>query len=193
MSARTDFVPFYALEDTYAAAQVFPFVGTHLLIGPDAELPRFGDLQALGESFRVFCFGMLSGQKCVLKIWPAERGIPAGFLPGDYRSLWGRWPEGRLAALVRARQLAEWALHNRFCGVCGQLMDLDQADIACLCPVCGYKAYPRISPVALGLILRREELLLARAPHFAPGMYSALAGFVETGESAEECLRREVR
>ncbi|MDR2924578.1 MAG: NAD(+) diphosphatase [Azoarcus sp.] len=194
MSAGADFVPSYALENVHdAAALVFPFAGSRLLIAPDAALPCAVDLRALGEPFRTFCFGTLGGQKCVLKVWPSSRAIPAGFELGDYRFLWGRWPEGCLAALVRARQLAEWALCNRFCGICGQPMDLSQTDIACLCPACGHKAYPRISPVAIGIVMRGEEILLARSPHFVPGMYSALAGFVEAGESAEECLCREIR
>jgi NAD+ diphosphatase len=53
--------------------------------------------------------------------------------------------------------------------------------------------YPRLSPAAIMLIYRGDELLLARSPHFPPGMYSALAGFVEPGESIEETVRREVR
>jgi len=52
--------------------------------------------------------------------------------------------------------------------------------------------YPRLSPAAIMLVHREDELLLARSPHFPPGMYSALAGFVEPGESIEETARREV-
>ena len=47
--------------------------------------------------------------------------------------------------------------------------------------------------MCIGLVLRGSELLLGRSPHFAPGMYSALAGFLEAGEDAEDCLRREIR
>ncbi|MCW5627168.1 MAG: NAD(+) diphosphatase, partial [Burkholderiales bacterium] len=60
------------------------------------------------------------------------------------------------------------------------------------CPKCGQTHYPRLAPVAMALIRRGDELLLARSPHFPPGMFSALAGFVEPGESLEECLHREV-
>ncbi|MDA0191182.1 MAG: NAD(+) diphosphatase [Proteobacteria bacterium] len=60
-------------------------------------------------------------------------------------------------------------------------------------PACGFKAYPRVSPVCIGLVRRGDSVLLARSPHFPPGIYSALAGFVEPGESAEACLRREIR
>jgi NAD+ diphosphatase len=60
------------------------------------------------------------------------------------------------------------------------------------CPACGLIAYPRIAPAVMCLVTRAREILLARSPHFPPGMYSALAGFVEPGESLEQCLAREV-
>ena len=60
------------------------------------------------------------------------------------------------------------------------------------CPACGFIAYPRIAPAVMCLIRRGREILLARSPRFAPGVYSALAGFVEPGETLEQCLAREV-
>src|SRR5205085_11671272 len=66
-----------------------------------------------------------------------------------------------------------------------------------VCPACKLTAYPRLAPAVMALVHRRNqgknELLLARSPHFPPGMYSALAGFVEPGESLEQCLAREVQ
>ena len=53
-------------------------------------------------------------------------------------------------------------------------------------------AYPRLAPAVMGLVRREKELLLARAPRFPKDMYSALAGFVEPGETLEQCLEREV-
>ncbi|HUG23084.1 NAD(+) diphosphatase, partial [Piscinibacter sp.] len=61
-----------------------------------------------------------------------------------------------------------------------------------ICPGCGHVVYPRLSPAMMALVWRGEELLLARSPTYAPGVFSALAGFVETGESLEECVVREV-
>ena len=61
------------------------------------------------------------------------------------------------------------------------------------CPSCGLLAYPRISPVVMVLIRRGDDFLLARGPHFKPGVFSALAGFVEAGETLEQCAVREVR
>src|SRR6266571_5044448 len=60
------------------------------------------------------------------------------------------------------------------------------------CTGCGLVAYPRLAPAVMGLVRRGRELLLARSPRFPEGMYSALAGFVEPGETLEQCLEREV-
>jgi len=58
---------------------------------------------------------------------------------------------------------------------------------------CGLRQYPKLAPCIIVLITRGEEVLLARSPHFRPGFFSTLAGFIEPGESAEECLHREVQ
>ena len=61
-----------------------------------------------------------------------------------------------------------------------------------VCPACKLSAYPRVAPAVMALVHRGKQLLLARSPHFPAGMYSALAGFVEPGESLEQCVAREV-
>ena len=193
-----DFEPGYFPAGSRAASTlVFPFIGQNLLIGAESEPASPERLRDLGAPLRTLRFGILAEQEqkreCALEVWPSGLPFPVGLETGDYRKLWRQWSPSRSAALVRARELATWVLQNRFCGVCGRAMDLSAAEIACVCPACGYKAYPRISPVAIGLVVKENAILLARSPHFAPGMYSALAGFVEAGESAEACLCREVR
>lgn len=91
-----------------------------------------------------------------------------------------------------AEQVAHWDLNHRFCGRCGS-RNLQVPGERCLrCPECGLDSYARISPSMIVLVTRGDELLLARSPRFVPGVYSTLAGFVEPGESAEECVVREV-
>ncbi|HEY4067533.1 MAG TPA: NAD(+) diphosphatase [Burkholderiaceae bacterium] len=98
-----------------------------------------------------------------------------------------------LAALAgRAAQVLEWDRTHRFCGVCATPTELHPGERSRVCPACRYTVYPRVSPAMMALIWRPGELLLARSPHYAPGMYSALAGFVEAGESLEDCVHREV-
>jgi len=95
-------------------------------------------------------------------------------------------------ALSRARQLSLFDRHHRFCGACAAPLLEHAHDIGKHCPSCAAVYYPRISPAMMVTVVRGEELLLARAPHFAQGVYSALAGFVEAGETLEQCVHREV-
>jgi len=92
----------------------------------------------------------------------------------------------------RAIQLLDWQKNHHCCGRCGALTAIRTGQFAMLCPACGLVAYPRISPAVMVLISRGDELLLARSPRFRPGVFSALAGFVEAGETLEQCASREV-
>lgn len=101
-------------------------------------------------------------------------------LPADYTPL-----------LARAAQLRRFEQTHRYCGACAGPLLANAHDHGKHCPSCGELYYPRLSPAMMVLIYRGREVLLARSPQFAPGMYSALAGFVEAGESVEECVHRE--
>ena len=92
----------------------------------------------------------------------------------------------------RAAQVLEWDRTHRHCGVCGTPTQIRPTERARVCLACEHVAYPRLSPAMMALVRRPGELLLARSPAFAAGRYSALAGFVEPGESLEDCVHREV-
>ena len=93
----------------------------------------------------------------------------------------------------RAVLLLDWQKNHRYCGRCGTPTSRRQEEFCMVCPACGLVVYPRISPAVMVLIRRDNELLLARSPRFKPGVYSALAGFVEAGETLEQCAIREIR
>ena len=93
----------------------------------------------------------------------------------------------------RATQLMDWKKNHRFCGHCATPTVMKTSEFGMECPACRLVVYPRISPAVMVLVRRGpDELLRARSPHFKPGVFSALAGFVEAGETLEECARREV-
>lgn len=122
---------------------------------------------------------------------------PSADLPGCFWQslrqfmLQADYPTFRMLSF--AEQVAHWDINHRFCGRCGS-RNLQVPGERCLrCPACGLDSYARISPSMIVLVTRGDELLLARSPRFVPGVYSTLAGFVEPGESAEECVVREVR
>jgi len=118
--------------------------------------------------------------------------VPEGWQAVPLRAAMMQFGDPLLSLAGRAAQVMEWDRAHRFCGVCGTPTEPHPQDRARICPACKQVAYPRVSPAMMALIWRGREVLLARAPHFAPGMYSALAGFVEAGESLEECVLREV-
>lgn len=92
----------------------------------------------------------------------------------------------------RAFHLLGWRKKNKFCGCCGSEMSESKDEVAMNCGNCGNIVYPRISPAIIVAITKGEQILLAHAARFVGNMYSVLAGFVEPGETLEECVKREV-
>jgi NAD+ diphosphatase len=81
----------------------------------------------------------------------------------------------------------------QYCGRCGSRTQTKEKERAKVCPQCGLHNFPRRSPAIIVAVERGEEILLARSAHFPRGMFSVLAGFVEPGETIEECVVREVK
>ena len=118
---------------------------------------------------------------------------PPGTRRIGLRAVYGELGEEAFAVAGRAAQVVEWDRSHRFCGRCGQPTELMPNERGRRCAPCDLVQYPRISPVIMCLVKRGRQVLLARNVRFPPGMYSALAGFVEAGETLEETLVREVR
>jgi NAD+ diphosphatase len=174
----------------------FAFRDARLLVGggPDApEVPDFATLQRLAAPLAVHYLGELDRVACVAVPLADDAPEPEGWRYAGLRSLFFRLPEPLLAIAARAFQVVEWDRTHRFCGRCGAPTRDKPGERAKECPACGHVAYPRVTPAMMVLVTRGREILLARAPRFPPGMYSALAGFVEPGETIEDCIRREVR
>jgi NAD+ diphosphatase len=98
-----------------------------------------------------------------------------------------------MAVAGRANQFVDWARTHQFCGGCGQ-PTRDKADErAKVCPSCGLVNYPRVSPAIIVAVLKGDRILLAQSTRARNSFFSVLAGFVEPGETLEDCVRREVR
>jgi NAD+ diphosphatase len=98
-----------------------------------------------------------------------------------------------LAGLAQARSYLHWHAANRFCGRCGEPLAVQGGGVSRACAKCETQIFPRVDPVVIMLAIDGERCLLGRQARFAPGMYSALAGFLEPGETIEEAVRREVK
>jgi NAD+ diphosphatase len=177
-----------------ASAWCFAFVDGQLLLPQDdalgllpCSLPVLAVLA--GEAERRHFLGQLGGLDCWALTLPET---PNGWRRSPLRAAMMALDAPLSGLAGRAAQVLEWDRTHRHCGVCGTPTELQPGERARRCPACGHSAYPRVSPAMMVLVWREGELLLARSPHYAPGVYSALAGFVEAGESLEDCVHREV-
>jgi NAD+ diphosphatase len=197
MHTPREFTPSHARSDALPAnALAFAFRDDRILVGGLEESPSVPDLaglERLGLTANGHYLGELAGVACVAVPLAADAPEPAGWRYAGLRSLFFRLPESLLAIAARAFQVVEWDRTHRYCGRCGTPTRDKTGERAKECPACGYVAYPRVTPAMMVLVTRGTEVLLARSPRFPAGMYSALAGFVEPGETIEDCIHREVR
>ena len=110
----------------------------------------------------------------------------------NLRTLASLLPAHESGAAATAKAVFEWRRRHRHCSVCGQVSDNADGGWKRHCPACGTDHFPRTDPVVIMLPVRGERCLLGRQASWDPGRYSALAGFLEPGESIEEACAREV-
>lgn len=160
--------------------------------GDTPSLPTLDNLQSLGIDGARHYLGRLDAvDRMALRV-ASDTAEPDGWQWRGLRSLFFQLPEAEVALAGRASQIVEWDRSHQFCGRCATRTREKTNERAKECPACGYVVYPRMSPAMMVLVTRGSEILLARANRFPTAMYSALAGFVEAGESIEDCVHREV-
>jgi NAD+ diphosphatase len=189
------FIPLIVPPAAFVAARWFVFQNGRLLVDTEsADIPRLADPSQLGLTVQRSVFlGSLHGEPSFAAEVKADSPAPDGMVWEGLRALFMRYDDPLIAAAGRAVQLIDWDRDHQFCGRCGTPTLSHEHERGRECPSCGLVAYPRISPAMMALVKRGRQLLLARAPRFPEGMFSALAGFVEVGESVEDTLIREVR
>jgi NAD+ diphosphatase len=113
----------------------------------------------------------------------------------DLRSIaaGGLVPPEEASMLASAKALMHWHARRRFCSNCGARNEVGAAGWRRQCPVCKMQHFPRTDPVVIMLAVDGDACLLGRQPRFPKGMYSALAGFLEPGETIEAAVRREIQ
>jgi NAD+ diphosphatase len=127
-------------------------------------------------------------------IFAAEAAEPIDDQGSDLRSLamQGLVPADDLAVLAQARSLLHWHQRHRFCANCGHETEIKDGGYRRHCRRCTADHFPRTDPVVIIVVRLGHETLLGRQASWAKGRYSALAGFMEPGETIEEAARREV-
>lgn len=174
----------------------FVFHNGKLLLRPGNEgvaaLPRFpgGRIPGAGP-VRVHGLGEFDGASCFAC---APETVPeelAGCVPVDLRASYGILGEAPYLAAGRGSILVHWDRHSRFCPSCGTPTE-PGLPISKKCPACGYELFPHIAVAVIVLVRKENSALLIRAHNFRGTSHGLVAGFLEPGETLEECVAREV-
>ena len=122
----------------------------------------------------------------------AAENPPAGCEWARVRALVGA-ESPHAAAACRALGLLNWRAAHRFCGACGGPMEEHPAEMARKCTACARVEYPSLAPAVIVRVEKEGKILLAQHVQRIPDLWTCLAGYVEVGESLEDCVHREVR
>jgi NAD+ diphosphatase len=148
----------------------------------------WGALEERDPAVELALLGLLDERPSFVALTPEARGKPIFAL---FRLL-AELPAIEAATWGAARSLIDWHARHRFCGRCGGSTEVSRAGWARRCPRCSTDHFPRTDPVVIMLAEHDGRALVGRQPRFPAGRYSALAGFVEVGESVEEAVAREL-
>lgn len=187
-----------ASPDSWALA----FADQRLLVhvdGRQARLPRLDELSATVmagtahlEPVRRQYLGTYEGRDVVSLELRDDVEAPPGMALEGLRGLFLRLDEPLFWIAARAVQVVAWDRDHQLCGRCGTPTEDQTSEHSKKCPRCALVHYPRLAPAVIVLVERGDQVLLGRSPHFPPGMFSTLAGFVEPGESLEQTVAREI-
>ncbi len=163
--------------------------------GEEASVrPYFTDVSSVAaDLMHTQYLGCLNDTDCFAAEVPSATMVSAAAELLQVRHLLGRVEDELAAVAGRANQMIHWARTHQFCGRCGQPTRDGENERAKICQACGLVNYPRVSPAIIVAVLNAGRILLARSTRVGAHFYSVLAGFVEPGETLEECVSREIR
>lgn len=169
---------------------------------PEMTVPALAELAQVGPRVARWHFlGYWTAAGQTRACYAGDAGedalAPAGGAFLGLRTLFGRAQEGLFDVAGRAVQIVDWDRTHQYCSRCGTPTQDQVHERARICPECGLTNYPRLSPAIIVRVQRtgadgRSRILLARNRRYPGGMFSVLAGFVEPGETLEECVAREI-
>lgn len=176
---------------------VFAFSGRDLLLkveGSSLTVPCYAEALA---SFSALTDQNYIGELSGLPVYAysmdgALKDLPPGWKLLPLRSLYGLLSDSVMKAAGTAVQILDWDKNHRYCGRCGTPTERSSIDRSKVCPACGARYFPHISPAVIVAVLKGDEILLAHNSRFKDSVYSLLAGFIEPGENLEEGARREI-
>jgi NAD+ diphosphatase len=174
----------------------FVFCSNKLLVMVEkdkATIPYFKRLSELNITpVRIQYLGTLHGRPCNSVDVTPEIAVPKGMEFKELRPLYGILDEDLFLLAGKAIQIVSWDQTNQFCGRCGTGMETLEGERAKICPACRLINYPRISPATITAVTKGNKILLTHNAAFRGNIHSLIAGFVEPGETIEECIHREI-
>lgn len=184
----------YSLQPPEDHDAVYLFRGRELLARTDGTLPCYGDLKEIPGVQFIRLFAMDAESRYLAL---PEEGVTVeaeGFTYISYRDYRYSQTMDKVLACYTAIHLNNWYRSNRFCGRCGHPMTIGQKERNLVCPHCGSLVFPRLNPAVIVAVTDGERLLMTkysgRTHHVSH--FVLVAGFVEIGETAEQCVAREV-
>jgi len=155
----------------------------------DAIVPALAPLNELPATDDLVLLGLDAAGPLFAATGPA----PGGARPISLRDAGARLRAPDAGLVAYAAGILNWHRAHPHCARCGALTRVAEAGFLRVCPSCGAEHHPRTDPVVIMLVADGERVLLGRGPTWPERRYSALAGFVEPGESLEEAVARELR
>ncbi len=176
------------------AGSTFIFCDGFLLVRAGGLEPAGTEaLPELEQTRKVLDSFVVRPQGCVATgVSGAPDAAPAGCAWARVRALVGA-ESPHAATACRALGLLNWRAMHRFCGACGGPLEEHPVEIARKCAACGHVDYPSMAPAVIVRVEKEGQILLARHVQRIPDLWTCLAGYVEVGESLEDCVRREVK
>lgn len=168
-----------------------------LLASPDARSLGWSDGAPALDAGGALTWSAVAGDECLFlgldQGAPRFSAMPDSAAGADARALLGLLDASDAPLFAAALSLAAWHLRHAFCSVCGSPSAIIRGGWARRCSSCEAEHFPRVDPVVIMLVEHDGRLLLGRQPQYPSRRYSALAGFVEPGETIEAAVAREVR
>lgn len=171
-------------------ARLLALEGMTPAVDQDGRL-TWGTLADAAEDAELVFLGLHEGRGCFAAV-PAQGDAAPRMANPQLWSLMATLAPEELALYGGARSLIDWHARHRFCATCGGQTKLAKGGWQRNCENCGAQHFPRTDPVTIMLVEHEGRLMLGRGLGWPEGRFSALAGFVEPGESIEEAVAREV-
>jgi NAD+ diphosphatase len=155
------------------------------------ELPAGHGAAGIGDAPSVL-LGTWQGLPLFARAVSRDVQLPAGWLCEPFNAFEERIPDVLLTLGGFAKQVLYWQQQSRHCSRCGATLSANPGNWGMRCDGCGHEHFPAIHPCIIVLVRRQDEFLLTRKAEWPPGRYGLVAGFLDMGESLEECVHREV-